>query len=39
MTPSLSNIKKIKLAVKNEFKSGKRPITSIVRTLNPILRG
>jgi RNA-directed DNA polymerase len=39
MSPSPNNLKKIKRAVTNEFNSGRRPITSIVRTLNPILRG
>lgn len=38
MKPTPENIKKIKLKVKEEFDAG-RPMDSIVRTINPKLRG
>jgi hypothetical protein len=38
MTPTPENFRKIKFIVKEEFAAG-RPIESIVRTLNPKLRG
>jgi hypothetical protein len=38
MKPTPENIKKIKLKVTAEFDAG-RPMDSIVRTINPKLRG